>query len=189
MDILKSVGGWAKQLTEVGISVIALGVVLEVLFGGAVPFLGDFPLPIEVIPMARSFVSREIIKHKGQPIWRENFITDNGNEIIDVHNLKNIFKGSSVNEEKGESINVTWKIKEIDSDLVCFSINDMKRMKANPGDLVFVEDSRWWLGGLKSAHCIYGEPHNEDGLVYITNKHLSHGQFIEGLKLKAEKEM
>jgi len=53
-----------------------------------VPFLGDFPLPIEVIPMARSFVSREIIKHKGQPIWRENFITDNGNEIIDVHNLK-----------------------------------------------------------------------------------------------------
>ena len=80
-------------------------------------------------------------------------------------------------------------IVQIDSDLVCFSINDMKRMKANPGDLVFVEDSRWWLGGLKSAHCIYGEPHNEDGLVYITNKHLSHGQFIEGLKLKAEKEM
>ena len=38
--------------------------------------------------MARSFVSREIIKHKGQPIWRENFITDNGNEIIDIHNLK-----------------------------------------------------------------------------------------------------
>ena len=112
-----------------------------------------------------------------------------GLTIFDVHNLKNIFKGSSVNEEKGESINVTWKIKEIDSDLVCFSINDMNKMKANPGDLVFVEDSRWWLGGLKSAHCIYGEPHNEDGLVYITNKHLSHGQFIEGLKLKAEKEM
>ena len=53
-----------------------------------VPFLGKFPLPIEVIPMARSFVSREMIKLKGQPIWRENFLTDNGNEIIDVHNLK-----------------------------------------------------------------------------------------------------
>ena len=53
-----------------------------------VPFLGKFPLPIEVIPMARSFISREIIKLKGQPIWRENFLTDNGNEIIDVHNLK-----------------------------------------------------------------------------------------------------
>tara|TARA_B110000008_G_scaffold38601_1_gene35341 strand:+ start:4506 stop:5165 length:660 start_codon:yes stop_codon:yes gene_type:complete len=53
-----------------------------------VPFLGKFPLPIEVIPMARSFISREMIKLKGQPIWRENFLTDNGNEIIDVHNLK-----------------------------------------------------------------------------------------------------
>ena len=41
MDILKSVGGWAKQLTDVGISVIALGIVLEILFGGAIPFLGD----------------------------------------------------------------------------------------------------------------------------------------------------
>lgn len=49
--------------------------------------LGIFPLPVEVIPMARSFVSREIIKYHGKPIYRENFVTDNGNEIIDIHNL------------------------------------------------------------------------------------------------------
>ena len=49
--------------------------------------LGIFPLPIEVIPMARSFVSREIIKYNGKPVYRENFVTDNGNEIIDIHNL------------------------------------------------------------------------------------------------------
>ena len=49
--------------------------------------LGVFPLPIEVIPMARSFVSREIIKYQGKPVYRENFVTDNGNEIIDIHNL------------------------------------------------------------------------------------------------------
>ena len=49
--------------------------------------LGIFPLPVEVIPMARSFVSREIIKYHGKPVYRENFVTDNGNEIIDVHNL------------------------------------------------------------------------------------------------------
>ena len=49
--------------------------------------LGIFPLPIEVIPMARSFVSREIIKYHGKPVFRENFVTDNGNEIIDIHNL------------------------------------------------------------------------------------------------------
>ena len=112
-----------------------------------------------------------------------------GLTIFDVHNLKSIFKGSPVNEEKGESINLNWKIKENDSDLVFFSKNDMEKMKANPGDLVFIEDSRWWLGGLKSVHSVYGNPHNEDGLVYINNNHLNHAQFVEGLKLKAEKEM
>ena len=50
--------------------------------------LGRFPLPVEVIPMARSYVARQMFKYGGQPIWREGFITDNGNEILDVHNLK-----------------------------------------------------------------------------------------------------
>ncbi|MEX0976187.1 MAG: ribose-5-phosphate isomerase RpiA [Woeseia sp.] len=52
-----------------------------------VGMLGKFPLPVEVIPMAQSFVARQIIKLRGQPIWRENFVTDNGNHILDVHNL------------------------------------------------------------------------------------------------------
>lgn len=49
--------------------------------------LGKFPLPVEVVPMARSFVSRQFVKARGQPIWREGFVTDNGNEIIDIYNL------------------------------------------------------------------------------------------------------
>jgi len=49
--------------------------------------LGTFPLPVEVIPMARSYVSRQIIKARGQPILREGFVTDNGNQIIDVWKL------------------------------------------------------------------------------------------------------
>jgi len=53
-----------------------------------VPTLGRFPLPVEVIPMARSYVARQMIKAGGQPIWREDFVTDNGNHIIDVHNLR-----------------------------------------------------------------------------------------------------
>ena len=53
-----------------------------------VGMLGSFPLPIEVIPMAQSFVARQLVKMRGQPIWRENFTTDNGNHILDVHNLK-----------------------------------------------------------------------------------------------------
>ena len=53
-----------------------------------VGMLGAFPLPIEVIPMAQSFVARKMVKMRGQPIWRENFVTDNGNHILDVHNLQ-----------------------------------------------------------------------------------------------------
>jgi ribose 5-phosphate isomerase A len=49
--------------------------------------LGTFPLPIEVIPLARSFVARQLVKAGGQPVWREGYVTDNGNQILDVHNL------------------------------------------------------------------------------------------------------
>jgi len=50
--------------------------------------LGKFPLPVEVIPMARSYVARELVKLGGTPQLRENFVTDNGNIILDVHNLE-----------------------------------------------------------------------------------------------------
>ena len=53
-----------------------------------VPVLGRFPLPVEVIPMARSLVAREILALTGgQPVWRDGVVTDNGNLILDVHNL------------------------------------------------------------------------------------------------------
>jgi len=53
-----------------------------------VDILGTFPLPIEVIPMSRSSVSLELIKHGGRPVLRENFISDNSNLILDIHNLQ-----------------------------------------------------------------------------------------------------
>jgi ribose 5-phosphate isomerase A len=52
-----------------------------------VGMLGKFPVPIEVIPMAQAYVARRLAKMRGQPIWRENVVTDNGNHILDVHNL------------------------------------------------------------------------------------------------------
>lgn len=52
-----------------------------------VGMLGTFPLPIEVIPMAQAFVARKLVKMRGQPVWREDFVTDNGNHILDIHNL------------------------------------------------------------------------------------------------------
>ncbi|MCP4233786.1 MAG: ribose-5-phosphate isomerase RpiA [Aestuariibacter sp.] len=53
-----------------------------------VDVLGEFPLPVEVIPMARSHVARQLVKLGGTPVWRDNFVTDNGNIILDVHNMK-----------------------------------------------------------------------------------------------------
>jgi ribose 5-phosphate isomerase A len=52
-----------------------------------VAVLGKFPLPVEVIPMARSYVARQLAKLGGEPVWREHVVTDNGNQILDVHDL------------------------------------------------------------------------------------------------------
>ena len=52
-----------------------------------VGMLGGFPLPIEVVPMAQAFVAKQLLKLRAQPIWREGFVTDNGNHILDVHDL------------------------------------------------------------------------------------------------------
>jgi ribose 5-phosphate isomerase A len=56
--------------------------------GKLVDTLGAFPLPVEVIPMARSYVSRELTRLGGRPVWREKVITDNGNHILDVQGLR-----------------------------------------------------------------------------------------------------
>ena len=53
-----------------------------------VPLLGAFPVPVEVIPMARSLVARQLVQLGGQPVWREGVVTDNGNWILDVHNWR-----------------------------------------------------------------------------------------------------
>jgi ribose 5-phosphate isomerase A len=50
--------------------------------------LGKFPLPVEVIPMARSLVARALVKLGGNPVWRDGVVTDNGNWILDVHGLR-----------------------------------------------------------------------------------------------------
>jgi ribose 5-phosphate isomerase A len=53
-----------------------------------VGMLGAFPLPLEVLPMSQEFVARRMLKMRGQPVWREGFVTDNGNHILDVHDLQ-----------------------------------------------------------------------------------------------------
>ena len=80
-------GGGAALTREKIIAAAAGKFVCIIDSGKRVKVLGKFPLPVEVIPMARSYVAREIVKRGGQPVWRQNVTTDNGNVILDVHNL------------------------------------------------------------------------------------------------------
>jgi len=65
----------------------------------------------------------------------------------------------------------------------------MEKMLAEIGDLVYICDARKRFGGLKSVHAIYGETHDEDGIVYISDEHKKQAQFVEDRMLIAEKEM
>ena len=112
-----------------------------------------------------------------------------GLTLSDVNLLREIFKGSKPNDRLGEGVTVLWKLIDSEEDIVCFSKHEMDKMAAEVGDLVYVSDSRKWLGGLKSIHSVYGEPHEEEGIVYISEEQLANGQFVEEKSLRAEKEM
>ena len=112
-----------------------------------------------------------------------------GLTVYDVSKLKASFKGGEVNDAKGETVIVDWEISDTDDDSIRFSKNDMLKMKAEVGDLVYLCDNRKWLGGLKSIHSVYGEPHDTDGVVMITNSQQQSGLFDQNRKLFGEKEM
>jgi ribose 5-phosphate isomerase A len=84
-DMIK--GGGAALTREKIVAAVADKFVCIVDNTKAVDVLGGFPLPVEVIPMARSYAARQIVKLGGDPVYREGVITDNGNIILDVHNL------------------------------------------------------------------------------------------------------
>ncbi|MFD2178679.1 ribose-5-phosphate isomerase RpiA [Veronia pacifica] len=81
-------GGGAALTREKIVAAIAKEFICIVDHTKRVDVLGEFPLPVEVIPMARSYVGRELVKLGGDPCYREGVVTDNGNIIIDVHSLK-----------------------------------------------------------------------------------------------------
>ena len=113
----------------------------------------------------------------------------NGLTVYDVADLKANFKGGKINENEGEIVIVDWEISDSDENVIKFSKNDMERMKAEVGDLVYLCDNRKWLGGLKSIHSVYGNPHDADGVVIITNEQQQSGLFDKDRKLFGEKEM
>ncbi|WP_330961850.1 ribose-5-phosphate isomerase RpiA [Photobacterium sp. 53610] len=85
-DMIK--GGGAALTREKIVAAIAKKFICIVDNTKEVDVLGQFPLPVEVIPMARSFIGRELVKLGGDPVYREGVVTDNGNIILDVHSMK-----------------------------------------------------------------------------------------------------
>ena len=81
-------GGGAALTREKVIAAASARFVCMIDDSKLVNVLGKFPLPVEVIPMARSYVARQLVKMGGQPVWREGVVTDNGNVILDVRNLR-----------------------------------------------------------------------------------------------------
>jgi ribose 5-phosphate isomerase A len=81
-------GGGAALTREKVVAAAATRFVCIIDDSKLVPVLGTFPLPVEVIPMARTYVARQLMKLGGRPVWREGITTDNGNIILDVHGLR-----------------------------------------------------------------------------------------------------
>ncbi|MNQ54437.1 Ribose-5-phosphate isomerase A [compost metagenome] len=86
LELIK--GGGAALTREKIVAAVAKTFICIADESKLVPLLGAFPLPVEVIPMARSHVARQLVKLGGDPVYREGVLTDNGNIILDVHNLQ-----------------------------------------------------------------------------------------------------
>jgi len=112
-----------------------------------------------------------------------------GLTIWSIKRAKELFKGSKVNEREGEIVYVNWRLRDDNDDVINLSNEDMQKMAAEVGDMVYLCDARKYLGGLKSVHTILGKPHDETGIVYICQEHKLSALFQENKKLYVEKEM
>ncbi len=168
------------------------GIILKVLFGLILVFLALvwFNLAPVYILLTTTLVMIILVA-----ITSEYYIHFDPNVQLDgltawsIHRAKEFFKGSKVNEREGETIKANWKVRKDNDDVVFVSKNDMKKMEAEVGDLVYVCDARKFLGGLKSIHSKLGEPHDEDGVVYVSEEQRLTALFQEFKPVTVEKEM
>jgi ribose 5-phosphate isomerase A len=98
-------GGGGALTREKIIATVAKKLICIADVSKSVDLLGTFPVAIEVIPMARSFVARQIVKLGADPVYREGFVTDNGNVILDVYGLK-LYEAKSVEQQLNSIVGV-----------------------------------------------------------------------------------
>jgi len=161
----------------VGVSVIAFIVVLFGLSSLSMQMISAV-LVIALVPLIVTYFVR----------YDEELNTQ-GLTASSIQLARKHFKGSEPNDTVGENVIVNWKYHDVEDHILKFSKQDMDRMKAKSGDLVYVSDKRKWLGGLKSVHATFGDPHEEIGVVYMNKDLAESGLFVEGRELLAEKEM
>jgi len=112
--------------------------------------------------------------------------------IGSIRRAKELFKGSAPNEEPGETLLlavVEAERPEDEADLVTLHPDDLARLKARPGDMVYAADRRWWFGGLRSAHLRVGEPGGQPGTVAIDRSKLVVGELGPQTQVRLEKIM
>ena len=190
---------WKRYNTPAAIATFLGGAILMVI-GGKYPeiFISPFDHGIEFNPdrpysYIRALYNTLVCVGSGVVVGllttAPNIDKTEGLTVWSLNKARELFKGGSPNDRLGENVVVEWAIKDMEGDVVQFSINDMEIMAADIGDLVYLSDERKWLGGLKSFHSVYGEPHNEDGKVYIGQAHADSGMLDQNYKLRGEKEL
>jgi len=110
-----------------------------------------------------------------------------GLTIGTIKKAKEKFKGGTPSEDYGEKVRGSIEIFEGEDKLIYMDKHDMERMKAAPGDLMYVADARKWLGGLRSVHVKIGEPHQEPGVVKMSEAIYQEGNFVKGKGVIVEK--
>ena len=190
---------WKRYNTPAAIATFLGGAILMVI-GGKYPeiFISPFDHGIEFNPdrpysYIRALYNTLVCAGSGVVVGllttAPSVDKTEGLTVWSLNKARELFKGGSPNDRLGDSVIVDWAIKDMEDDIVQFSANDMEIMAAEVGDLVYLSDERKWLGGLKSFHSVYGEPHNEDGKVYIGQGHADSGKLDQNYKLRGEKEL
>jgi SSS family solute:Na+ symporter len=181
---------WVRRLPNTNMIMAMLTSILSIIYTVAiVSFFIDFgTLNLILVLIVISIILLPLIVNY-YVVGYDSETHTKGLTASSIQDARVFFKGSEPNDAEGEKVLVHYKVIDSEVDEIRFSEDDMQTMAANPGDLVYLSDKRKWLGGLKSIHSVYGEPHRENGIAYINDEQRKVGIFAEDKILEAEKEL